>query len=406
MTDDYEYFRNKRPDRVYLSRSLGQKQFRRNSSGKAEQFERPFRIVSKVIDCGESHEFFRDGKQISLRITHGIRQQIVAKFYEDNRDIFSLQLQRYSTETGEPHHFQFTFRGDEIATLYNFIRNIDVLPLEGDAGGRLDDAFVSSLVLTRDQALALLEAQPDLVEELLRSQVTAKDLAELAHRRGQLAEFRRLLDEPEYFESRRSLLGAGKGPEAVWQTFFEENTWIFGYGLNYIFNTSLDGAKLETVVKGSDFATAGKRVDALLKTQGLVSSLAFGEIKTHRSALLKPVASPYRRECWQISDEIAGGVAQIQRSVQTSLSNISTRTEIKDATGAPTGEVLFLYQPRSFLVIGSLAEFRAEHGINEEKFSSFEMFRRSLRAPEIVCFDELYERAKFIVASEALQSDV
>ena len=58
-----------------------------------------------------------------------------------------------------------------------------------------------------------------------------------------------------------------------------------------------------------------------------------------------------------------------------------------------------MYQPRSFLVIGSLSEFRVAQGINEEKYSSFEMFRRNVNAPEIITFDELYERAKYIVES-------
>ncbi len=89
MSDDYEYFRNKRPDRVYLSRSLSQKQFRKKDAGEVEELERPFRVVSKVMDCTESHQFFKDGKQVSLQITGaGASQGIVAKFYEDTREDF------------------------------------------------------------------------------------------------------------------------------------------------------------------------------------------------------------------------------------------------------------------------------------------------------------------------------
>lgn len=399
MSDDFDYFKNKRPDRVYLSRSLSQKQYRKDENGEVQEFERPFRVVSKVVDSAESHQFFKDGKQVSLRITDGARQEIVAKFYEDNRGVFTLQIQRYTVESGAPHNTYFTFINDEIAILYNFLRNIDVLPLRDDLGTRLDDKFVSSLVLTREQAITLLASQPDLLEELARTKVSAGDVAELGYRRRQLKEFALLLDDEKYFEERRQSMGQNRGPEAVWQTFFEENTWIFGYGLNYVLNSPLDGAKLETAVKGHDFFGSGKRVDALLKTQGLISALSFGEIKTHRSDLLKPVAQPYRKECWQVSDELAGGVAQVQRSVQTSLTNIRSKVDMKDTSGAPTGETLFMYQPRSFLVIGSLSEFRVTQGINEEKYSSFELFRRSLKFPEIVTFDELYERAKYIVES-------
>lgn len=401
MTDEYEYFRNKRMDRVYLSRSLSQKQYRKTDSGEVEEFVRPFRIVSKVIDCAESHEFFREGKQVSLRITGGARQEITAKFYEDTRGVFTLQIQRYTVESGTPHSTYFTFTNDEISTLYNFLRNIEFLPIRDEQSARLDDKFVANLVLTREQAVSLLSSQPDLVEELLRTQVTARDVAELGHRRAQLEAFSQLLTDPAFFESHRVSLGPKKGPEAVWQSFLERNTWIFGYGLNYVFNSALDDAKLEQAVKGHDIAGAGKRVDALLKTQGLISALSFGEIKTHTASLLKQVASPYRRECWQVSDELAGGIAQVQRSVQASLANIRSKTEIKDDSGAPTGETIFLYQPRSFLVIGSLSEFQASQGINEEKYSSFELFRRNITAPEVVTFDELYERAKFIVAAGA-----
>lgn len=399
MSDDYEYFKNKRPDRVYLSRSLSQKQYRKDESGQVQEFERPFRVVSKVVDCAESHQFFKDGKQVSLRITDGARQEIVAKFYEDTRGVFTLQIQRYTVESGSPHNTYFTFTNEEISVLYNFLRNIEVLPLRDELSAKLDDNFVSSLALTRQQALDLLASQPDLVEELFRTKVSARDVAELGHRRKKLSEFAQLLEDEAYFEAKRRSLGANRGPEAVWQTFFEDNTWIFGYGLNYVLNSPLDGAKLETAVKGHDFLGAGKRVDALLKTQGLVSALSFGEIKTHKSDLLKPVVQPYRKECWQISDELAGGVAQIQRSVQTSLANIRSKIELKDESGAPTGEKIFMYQPRSFLVVGSLSEFRVAQGINEEKYSSFELFRRSLSSPEIVTFDELYERAKYIVES-------
>ena len=399
--EDYEFFQNKRVDRVYLSRSLSQKFFRKGDDGNVEELVRPFRIVSKVIDGRESHEFFRDGKQVSLRITDGERQEIKAKVYEDNREIATLQIQKYSIKGGIPHKTCFTFIESEIATLFNFIRNIEFLPLKDEKSAKLDDQFVENIVLTREQAVRLLNHQPQLLEELTRHHISARDVAVLGQRRNALAEFARLLNNEAHFSQRRNELGSNKRAEDVWQSFFENNTWIFGYGLNYFLNTPLDNEKLEQVVRGHDFSVSGKRVDALLKTQGLISSLSFGEIKTHRTDLLKRIKTPYRGESWQISDELAGAVAQVQRTVQASLTAIRSRIDIKDATGAPTGEQLFLYQPRSVIVIGSLQEFQTDHGINEDKYSSFELFRRHLVAPEVITFDELFERAKFIVEAHA-----
>jgi hypothetical protein len=55
------------------------------------------------------------------------------------------------------------------------------------------------------------------------------------------------------------------------------------------------------------------------------------------------------------------------------------------------GEQIFTYQPRSFLIVGSLDEFIGAEGIRKDRYRSFELFRRNTLKPEIVTFDELYE---------------
>lgn len=49
------------------------------------------------------------------------------------------------------------------------------------------------------------------------------------------------------------------------------------------------------------------------------------------------------------------------------------------------------------MVAGRLSEFDAEHGVNGQKYRSFELYRRSFNEPEIITFDELYRRAQYIV---------
>ena len=403
---DFEYFSNKRSDRVYLSKSLSTKLFLKDDKGEVKELTRPFRIVSKVIDCHEDHKFIKDGNQISLRITPGRRQEITAKFYEDTRGISTLQIQKYSIETGVPHHCYFTFVGDEISILYNFIRNIAILPIKEKSKSKLDDRFVEELILSKDQALELVTSNPDLLNEIIRNRISTTDIVQLGHRKKQLEIFNSLLSDEFFFDAEKSKLGKNKGDEDVWQNFFESNTWIFGYGLNYIFNTPLENEKLEQVVKGSTVFDSGKRVDGLLKTRGIVSSLCFAEIKTHRTPLLKIIKTPYRGECWAASDYLSGGIAQIQKTVQKSIENIKTKTQVKNEQGDLTGEELFLYRPKSFLIIGSHASFQGNYGINEDKFSSFELFRQSIYNPEILTFDELYERAKFIVESDCSSKEI
>ena len=79
-----------------------------------------------------------------------------------------------------------------------------------------------------------------------------------------------------------------------------------------------------------------------------------------------------------------------------------SRIDVIDREGDPTGEALFTTEPRSFVICGRLSEFQAEHGVNEPKFRSFELHRRNLIRPEVVTFDELFQRARLIVEAHAV----
>jgi hypothetical protein len=229
---ELDYFLNKRTDRVYLSRSLDAKFYQKNEEGEVVELIRPFRIISKIIENEETHSFIKDGKEVSLRITANGRQEIKAKFYEDTRGISTLTIQKFSSETGLPHNTYFTFQGSEIATLFNFIRNIALIPIQGKESAKFDDKWLEEIILSKEQIAKLIKDNPELIKEIIDNNLTSDEVANLGHRKKQLEVFKKLLTEDEYFEERRKSLGLKKGNEAVWQDFFEQNTWIFGYGLN------------------------------------------------------------------------------------------------------------------------------------------------------------------------------
>jgi len=396
-SSEHEIFINKRTDRVYISKALEQKIFKPSETEGFEEISRDFRIISKVFDNIEAHEFIKEGGQIKLRITDGQRHEIVAKFYEDTRGIFTLQIQKFSVESGNPHKAYFTFINDEILKLYNFIRNIALIPISDKNSQKYDDKNLNDIILSKEESLKLISDNPELLEEILKQNISKSDIIALGYRKEQLKIFKNLISDSQIFEDFKVTNQITKN-EGVWQYFFESNTWIFGYGLNYIFNSPLSGKKLEQVVSGYNVFSAGKRIDALMQTKGLISSLCFGELKTHKTPL---ISKEYRPESYSISNELAGGIAQVQRTIQKSLKDLNTKLDLKDAERNPTGESIFLYQPKAFLIIGSLNEFATENGINEDKYSSFELFRRNIHNPEIITFDELYERARYIVeASE------
>ncbi|MFL0169701.1 Shedu immune nuclease family protein [Tenacibaculum maritimum] len=370
---DFDYFINKKTDTIYLSKSLSTKVYEKNENGEINEKVRPIRIASLKMENEETHKFYKKGKEIALRVTPNGTQEIKAKYYEDSKGIFNLTIQKFTTETGSPHNTYFSFRGNEIKTLVNFIKNASSLPTEDKYNKKFD------------------------INEIVKSNLTKEEIINLSYRKQQIDVFEKLLKDENYFNQRKKELGINRGIESVWQDFFERNTWIFGYGLDYIFNSPINNKKLEQVVSGYNFNNSGKRIDALMKTRGIINSFCFGELKTHKTKLLKEVKDPYRGESWAISDELAGAISQTQKSVQKSIKELTTKVEIKDKTGNLTGEQIFIYQPKSFVIIGNLSEFKNDSGINEDKFSSFELFRQNQISPEIITFDELFERAKYII---------
>lgn len=381
--DDFEYDINKRSDKTYMSKSLPA----------FHDKDAKVRIASKAFDKSSQQTFAMVKGELVVREREGGKRIVKATFFEDDRQISVLNLQAYTRETGSPHKASFALVGDEIGKFVEFAKHIHEYVFHHDHPVNITDEEMRKFIVSERQATALLADNPEVLAEVLRTKITKEDIVAIGYRREQLDAFARLLNEPDYFAKAKDFKKCGN--EALWQKFFEKNTWFFGYGLGYLFLSSLDDKKLENVVQGHSIASHGKRVDALMKTRGLIASLCFIEIKTHSTKLLSE--EPYRAGCWAPSKELVGAVAQVQGTVHGAVAQIGAKFVGYDDRGTPTGEEAFNFQPRSFLVIGSLSEFMGEHGVNVEQYRSFELYRRNTTWPEIITFDELYERASYII---------
>jgi hypothetical protein len=241
----------------------------------------------------------------------------------------------------------------------------------------------------------LYDLAPDRFRLVVQADPDGEDIVAIAHRREVVERFRRLLRDDSFFKARRAQMNGRT--EAVWQQFLEENPWILGIGLTGQLLTSWNEAKLEQVVAGFSVAGEGKRTDALLRTSGSIRSLVFAEIKHHRTDLLG--TAEYRSGCWPPSSELAGGVAQVQQTVELASRQIGAALPDVDDEGADTGEATYLLRPRSFLILGNLDQLRgANGGVHRARLRSFELYRRNLYEPEILTFDELLARAEWHVA--------
>ncbi|WP_108459681.1 Shedu immune nuclease family protein [Devosia naphthalenivorans] len=225
----------------------------------------------------------------------------------------------------------------------------------------------------------------ELMRELSGSTDLHHDIYAVAHKRKSLTQFKTLLD--------------ADATEPEWQEFFEANRWIFGHGLNYVF---LDGvqSKLEAVTTGASFDHAGKRTDALLRTRAEVSQYVLVEIKRSTTPLLQ--LKPYRSGCWSVGHELSDAVTQIQKTTFDFARN-RFRDQMRDAAGTHLDDFVYSIEPKSYLVVGNLAQIAD----NSDKIACFELYRRNTRSPEILTFDELFYRARCIVenVSQAASDD-
>ncbi len=376
-------YQNPKPGETYISPQLND----------FSDPKRKVRIATKLIDQPESYAFAKIKDEMVLRHKEGAKTCIQAKFFEDDRKLFVLSIQGYTAATEKPHNASFSFVGEEIDKLIEFLSHVKTMPLTSRGSQKITDEDLRKIILSGTQAQTIFHDNQELFSEVLRSAVTKDDVIAIGYRKKQLETFQKLLENPTYFEQVKNKKQCKD--EDVWQKFFEKNPWIFGYGLSYLYLSSLDEKKLEQVVHGHSISGPGKRVDALLRTHGVISSLCFAEIKTHKTDLLQP--KPYRSGCWAPSNELAGGVSQAQGTVALAIESIRNKLTPTNDVGDPTGEGVFSYIPKSFMVVGSLQEFMTEKGVNLERYRSFELFRRNTSSPEIITFDELYERARFIV---------
>ncbi len=329
----------------------------------------------------------------------------------------SLHVTMFAFDEGPPAHVLFTMElnVEEASRLYAFLNRISLVREKGRGhSGRfveLDETIPHEVIaaflnrkefLTDPQVVrSVLSLSPELVRAVIENELDIIDVQSLAYRRKQLSLMNRMISEPDFFECHREQLNVSS-KERVWQIFFEQNQWIFGFALHYVIGEGVSPKRLEQIVAGHTIAGSGKRTDALLKTRGILRSLCYVEIKTHETSLIHH--SQYRSDVWRPSDELVGAVAQSQKTVQLAIQHLNEKLELPLDTDATHGE-FFNYVPRSVLVCGSLSEFQTKAGVNISKFSSFELYRRAILMPDIITFDELHERAAAIVEAGFVVSD-
>lgn len=262
---------------------------------------------------------------------------------------------------------------------------------DNDETIKFDEGLLSAVLEDPLAMDALYRRDREGFAAVIEADVSARDVVAVAARKETVRRFELLLTDSAAFAAAQD----SRGPEAVWQDLFEENLWLLGAGLSGQLLTSWDDTRLERVVAGSSIADVGKRADAVLMTTGAVRSLALAELKLQTDPLLEKQA--YRSGTWAPSRELVGGASQSLVTGDRARDDLERWLTTSDGDGFETGERVWTGAPRSFLVIGSLAQFAREGHFNVDMVRSFELYRRNLHRPEVITYDEVLARAKWSV---------
>jgi hypothetical protein len=175
--------------------------------------------------------------------------------------------------------------------------------------------------------------------------------------------------------------------EAVWQYFFKQNEWIFGYGLDYRFQNILQ----------NEFATSSSEANGsnVSYTDYLIGDkrfTTFVELKKPNTPLFGNNRN--RANCWKLSNELFDAVSQILE--HKASGQIKLESEQHDENGNVITQKA--YDSKVILIIGNWSEIKEDSDLVQKmKKKTFELFRRDSRNIDILTYDELYERAKYIV---------
>jgi hypothetical protein len=238
--------------------------------------------------------------------------------------------------------------------------------------GHQHRAVIEQLIAQRhgsDFWSALTSLEPDLATRLVDSSIQSKRRAALSIFESELE--RKLWTEPE------------------WEDFFVKNQWILGYGLRYQFLGLVENQANYGGVQLTGKGT--QRGEFLMATRADKRFTVLVEIKRPDTPIFhdRSESHPFRRGVPGFSAEFVNAISQVQTNSRTWETEGSRREDDREALSR---EGIHTISPRSILILGHTSQLS-----HSEKTKAFQLFRSHLNGTDILTFDELLQRARFIV---------
>lgn len=387
MSDEseYDFFKLRKETKTYIS-----KVFTFN-----ERNPERIRQVRMVVDGSDQIHLGEIDGAMCLRLTGNTRKtQISALVTQDDKKIKRLTLQTFKTRAGDwiesVEKDEFTFRADEFTRLLGFLSQIEFIDLSNEENFQIEDistkAGPKAIIDASDRGIidrikSMTERQRNGLLRALQESLTDEEINILLGRRQGLEEYEEHMRLRDW-------------SEAQWEDFFDREQWVFGYGLDYRVMRQFDR---QMTVGGGGTDNQNKPVIDYLMS--FTDYTVLVEIKKPDTPIFR-ASRGGRAGTWEFSPDFISAVSQIIEQKAEWLSFAQSGEHYNKAgTEVLTARTR---NAKSILVMGSRDEFsRADNprAANVMR-DTFELFRRENRSIDIVTFDELLERARFITRSQ------
>jgi hypothetical protein len=379
--DDAKYFELRKEGKTYLSKIFAQ--------GAINPERR--RLAYVVFEGTDRAVIGEIEGALCLRLTGNQRKtQVTALVSQDDAAVRRVTLQTFQSRVGDWYQGYeqdaFTFRSDEFERLLEFLNRIKFIDLSSQDRFQVEDISVGAgpKIITDavDRALInrikqLGETEREHLFRSLHADLTPEEINLLLGRRQALEKF-------------VAQLSGGDWAESDWQDFFEKQSWVFGYGLDY---RIMRPFAREMVVGTAGTDNRNKPTVDFLMT--FTDYTVLVEIKRPDTPIFQLQKSG-RAGTWRFSADFMDAVSQVLEQKAKWL--IAAQSgENFDKSGTRRLEAR-TRDAKTILVIGNRAEFDQSDNLRDGniKRDTFELFRRDTRTLEIITFDELLERATFI----------
>ena len=359
-------------------------------------------ILNSKLEHLYNHEFgdgrffqviFSDENETHIKLAARTCLKVV--YLKEKDDIEGFEIIKIVSKKEKERVKLSKFNLEQLTCFLEFIKELDFKDVTKRRISLADDELSVLDSDTKAKIATLLSGDDgsDVVYELLdKGLITNQDLVNTGYRKHQLELFESLLYKDGLANYKAQIGHPNTKDETAWQHFFQSNEWIFGYGLDYRFQ-----GILQKEFHASTSNAAGKEeviADFLLGDKKFTT---FVELKLPTTELFNK--SKNRSNCWSLSNSLIDAFSQILEQKASGQIKIETTKEL---IGDNYEEITQRsYDSKTILIMGSWAQINDDPiGIKRIKEKTLELFRRDSRNVELVTYDELYERARFIVHNE------